>query len=109
MDIVISGMALGFVAVFLDYVTVLNPARYIRKRFREGLETMGIIRLGMTRSMHPLAYPDSDQEDDIDSVAPSGDDVSDEVLKDHAEVNVQDFTAESASKSERHAGRSWLC
>ena len=64
LDIIISSMALGCVAVFVDYVTVLNPARYIRKRAKEGLERRGIVRLSENRSQHPLAYLD-DEDDDM--------------------------------------------
>ena len=42
-DIIISSMALGCVAVFVDYVTCLNPARYIRKRTTEFLEQRGLL------------------------------------------------------------------
>jgi hypothetical protein len=34
LDIVISSFALGCVAVFVDYVTTLNPARYVGKRMK---------------------------------------------------------------------------
>jgi hypothetical protein len=63
-DIIISSMALGCAAVFVDYVTVLNPARYIRKRAKEQLERRGIVRLSENRSMHPLAYANSVQDHD---------------------------------------------
>mmetsp|Transcript_13932 Transcript_13932/g.26077 ORF Transcript_13932/g.26077 Transcript_13932/m.26077 type:complete len:300 (-) Transcript_13932:2484-3383(-) len=56
LDIVISSLALGCVAIFVDYVTVLNPARYVRKRFREFLLSRGIVQLKDTTSLHPLDY-----------------------------------------------------
>lgn len=55
LDILISSMALGFVAIFVDYVTVLNPARYLRKRFREALIQRGVLQLNSMTSLHPLA------------------------------------------------------
>ncbi|KAL3934172.1 MAG: hypothetical protein SGARI_003503 [Bacillariaceae sp.] len=52
-DVILSSMALGGVAVFVDYVTVLNPARYIRKRTKEFLAQRGASQL---KSTHPLDY-----------------------------------------------------
>ncbi|KAL7569334.1 hypothetical protein ACA910_016876 [Epithemia clementina (nom. ined.)] len=42
-DIVISSMALGSVAIFVDYVSSLNPARYIGQRAKEFLEKQGLL------------------------------------------------------------------
>ena len=52
-DVILSSVAMGSVAVFIDYVTVLNPARYIRKRFKEFLVKRGATQL---KSRHPLEY-----------------------------------------------------
>lgn len=41
-DIIVSSMALGCVSVVVDYVTVLNPARYMRKRAKEVLARAGV-------------------------------------------------------------------
>ena len=59
LDIVISSTALGFIAIFADYVTVLNPSRTIRRRFRRILGKLGVIDPETTASRHPLAerYP----------------------------------------------------
>lgn len=43
-DIIISSFALGTLAVFVDYVTILNPARYARKRMRDFLRRIGIFK-----------------------------------------------------------------
>ena len=56
LDIIISSLALGCAAIFIDYVTVLNPARYVRKRFRAFLVARGIIQLAKTPDVHPLDY-----------------------------------------------------
>lgn len=45
LDIIISSLALGTLAVFVDYVTALNPARYIRKRTKDYLRQHGIANL----------------------------------------------------------------
>jgi hypothetical protein len=39
-DLIIALLALGCVAIWGDYVTTLNPARYIRKRVEECLENI---------------------------------------------------------------------
>jgi hypothetical protein len=56
LDIIISSLALGCAAIFIDYVTVLNPARYVRTRFRTLLVARGVIQLANTPNLHPLDY-----------------------------------------------------
>jgi hypothetical protein len=59
LDIVVSSMALGFIAIFIDYVTVLNPARCIRRRSRDLLVKFGITQLSSKNTgseLHPLDY-----------------------------------------------------
>lgn len=60
-DIIVSSMALGCVAIFVDYVTVLNPARYIRKRLKEVLANLNVV----DSSGHDIY--DSSMSDDDDS------------------------------------------
>ena len=63
-DIIISSIALGAAAVVVDYVTVLNPARYIRKRLKERLDQFQAIDVdepGISGA-HPLAYDNEDEE-----------------------------------------------
>ena len=63
LDIIISSFALGSVAVFVDYVTTLNPARSVRKRMKRFLEQKGLVELNDPDipDRHPL---DSQNEDD---------------------------------------------
>ena len=56
-DVIISSMALGYIAIFADYVTVLNPSAYIRRKMRSCLGALRIIDLKSTPSQHPLAIP----------------------------------------------------
>lgn len=58
LDIIISSFALGCVAVFVDYVTVLNPARYARKRMKTFLEQNEVLDLNDPDipDRHPLDY-----------------------------------------------------
>jgi len=56
LDIIISSAALGYFAIFADYVTVLNPSKAIRAKFRQSLGRMGVIDLSNTPSLHPLDY-----------------------------------------------------
>ena len=55
LDIIISSMALGYIAIFADYVTVLNPSSALRKKFRSCLGAFGVIDLETTTKQHPLA------------------------------------------------------
>jgi hypothetical protein len=61
-DIIISSFALGCVAVFVDYVTVLNPARYVRKRMKTFLEQIEVLDLNDPDipDRHPLDYQNED-------------------------------------------------
>ena len=66
-DIIVSSFALGCVAVFVDYVTVLNHARYVRKRTKDFLEQHGVLTLndpGM-----PDRHPLDDQNEDDDAAS----------------------------------------
>jgi hypothetical protein len=68
-DIIVSSFALGCVAVFVDYVTVLNPARYVRKKFKDFLDKNGVSDLNHPDipDRRPL---DDDQEPlDNDSIS----------------------------------------
>jgi hypothetical protein len=62
LDIIISSFALGCVAVFVDYVTVLNPARYARKRMKTFLEQNEVLDLNDPDipDRHPLDYQNAD-------------------------------------------------
>lgn len=55
-DIVISSMALGYIAIFADYVTVLNPSKLARRKFRACFAAFGIIELNPNTEHHPLSY-----------------------------------------------------
>jgi hypothetical protein len=44
-DIYVSSLALVCLAIFVDYVTTLNPARHVRKRLKEALEKYGVVNL----------------------------------------------------------------
>jgi hypothetical protein len=73
-DIFVSSLALGCVAIFIDYVTTLNPARYVRKRLKESLERHSVFNSNgpPISNRHPLddAEP-SDDDDDSDRVKES--------------------------------------
>ena len=56
-DIIISSMALGTIAIVVDYVTVLNPARYIRKRIKEFLIQHGMPEIEEDRDPAPGQLP----------------------------------------------------
>jgi hypothetical protein len=58
-DIIIASIALGFIAVFIDYVTILNPARYCRKRTRAFLGKLSLIDPITVTMHHPLDYQSS--------------------------------------------------
>ena len=45
-DIIVSAIALGFLAVFADYVVTLNPARIVRRKFRALTVSLGFIAPG---------------------------------------------------------------
>ena len=63
-DVVISSAAFGTLAIFTDYVTILNPSKALRQQFRRLLGKIGIIKLnpqnadGLSESnkLHPLDY-----------------------------------------------------
>ena len=59
-DIVISSMAMGYIALFADYVVVLDPSRTIRRRFRGSLGARGVVDLATTPAQHPLDHGDDD-------------------------------------------------
>ena len=53
-DIIISSTALGYIAIFADYVTTLNPSSYVRKHTRLLLIKMGAVDKQNTTIVHPL-------------------------------------------------------
>lgn len=53
-DVVISSIALGYIAIFADYVTTLNPSSYVRRKIRRCLITLGVVDADQTTSFHPL-------------------------------------------------------
>ena len=55
LDVVISSIALGYIAIFADYVTILHPSSSIRKKMRKGLGRTGVIDLETVPELHPLA------------------------------------------------------
>lgn len=60
-DVLISSLAIGYFAIFADYVTTLNPSTTVRKGFRGWLGKLGAIDLKKTPELHPLAC-ENDQE-----------------------------------------------
>jgi hypothetical protein len=46
----------SYFAIFADYVTVLNPSKAARAKFRQSLGRMGVIDLANTPHLHPLDY-----------------------------------------------------
>ncbi len=71
-DIIVSSFALGCVAVFVDYVTVLNPARYVRKRVKGFLEQNGVLDLHDhdIPDRHPLDHQKEDDPAESSSLDP---------------------------------------
>lgn len=57
LDVVLSSIALGYIAIFADYVTILNPSSAFRKKIRRSLGGKGIIDLETVPELHPLANP----------------------------------------------------
>merc|ERR1712157_567536 len=51
-DIIVSSIALGYIAIFADYVATFNPSNYIRKVIRRCL-----IKIGIVQTDIPLQYP----------------------------------------------------
>lgn len=56
-DVVISSIALGYTAIFADYVTTLNPATFIRFEIRRYLIALGVEDAEQTTVVHPLRQP----------------------------------------------------
>ncbi|KAL7529563.1 hypothetical protein ACHAWF_003024 [Thalassiosira exigua] len=54
LDIVISSVAMGYIALFADYVVTLNPSKSVRRKFRGCLGALGAIDLGASPALHPL-------------------------------------------------------
>jgi len=54
-DIIIASMALGCIAIFVDYATVLNPGKFLRKLTREFLIGRRLIKECDVPCDHPLA------------------------------------------------------
>eukprot|EP00536_Pseudo-nitzschia_multiseries_P018201 jgi/Psemu1/315600/fgenesh1_kg.2249_\ len=50
-------MALGYIAVFADYVSILNPSAAVRRWIRSHLGTFDVIDLDTSPVQHPLASP----------------------------------------------------
>jgi hypothetical protein len=75
LDIFVSSLAMGCVAIFVDYATTLNPARYVRKRLKEALEKHGVVNLNDTSipNRHPLDDQPPDYVSDPDKSAESVD------------------------------------
>ena len=73
-DVVISSAAFGTLAIFTDYVTILNPSKALRQQFRRLLGKIGIIKLnpqnadGLSESnkLHPLDYDRPSRYDAVD-------------------------------------------
>eukprot|EP00986_Skeletonema_menzelii_P011450 scaffold5903_cov81-Skeletonema_menzelii.AAC.6 len=57
MDVVISSIALGYIAIFADYVTTLNPSSYVRFKIRGYLIALGVVTADSTAIAHPLRQP----------------------------------------------------
>ena len=56
-DVVISSIALGYIAIFADYVTTLNPSSYVRFKIRGYLIALGVVDADSTAIAHPLRQP----------------------------------------------------
>ncbi len=56
-DVVISSIALGYVVIFADYVTTLNPSTFIRIKIRGYLIALGVVNADSTAITHPLRQP----------------------------------------------------
>ena len=56
-DVVISSIALGYIAIFADYVTTLNPSSYVRLKTRGYLIALGVVSADSTTTAHPLRQP----------------------------------------------------
>lgn len=55
LDVLISSMAVGYMAIFADYVTTLNPAKFVRKWLRKYFDEAGIIDIETSSELYPLA------------------------------------------------------
>mmetsp|Transcript_20226 Transcript_20226/g.47529 ORF Transcript_20226/g.47529 Transcript_20226/m.47529 type:complete len:367 (-) Transcript_20226:183-1283(-) len=62
LDIVVSGMALGYLAVFADYVVTLDPSRYVRRKFRTCLAKGGVLELNEHNLADAYTFDDGDQQ-----------------------------------------------
>lgn len=56
-DVVISSIALGYIAIFADYVTTLNPSTFVRVKIRGYLIALGVVNADSTTIAHPLRQP----------------------------------------------------
>ncbi|KAK1738176.1 hypothetical protein QTG54_010845 [Skeletonema marinoi] len=75
-DVVISSIALGYIAIFADYVTTLNPSSYVRFKIRGYLIALGVVDADSTAIAHPLRqlsitndgeYDDKEEEEGIET------------------------------------------
>mmetsp|Transcript_4218 Transcript_4218/g.10175 ORF Transcript_4218/g.10175 Transcript_4218/m.10175 type:complete len:230 (+) Transcript_4218:448-1137(+) len=57
LDVILSSTALGYMAIFADYVTILNPSSAVRRVIRSWLGASGVIDLETNSEEHPLASP----------------------------------------------------
>jgi len=55
LDVLISSMAVGYMAIFADYVTTLNPAKFVRKWLRKYFGEAGIIDIETSPELYSLA------------------------------------------------------
>jgi len=64
-DVVISSIALGYIAIFADYVTTLNPSSYVRFKIRGYLIALGVVA-DSTAIAHPLRQPSITNDGECD-------------------------------------------
>jgi hypothetical protein len=65
-DVVISSIALGYIAIFADYVTTLNPSSYVRFKIRGYLIALGVVDADSTAIAHPLRQPSITNDGEYD-------------------------------------------
>lgn len=71
-------MALGYIAIFADYVTTLNPSSGVRKWMIKYLGSLGIIDVEKTPEYYPMADFGNKNNQNKDSVSEGKNNVSSE-------------------------------
>lgn len=107
-DIVVSAMALGYLAIFADYVVEVNPSRFVRRKVRSCLVGCGLMKLNNDNIRDVMSFDlDENKTDGFDHSSNKNEQNDSTLVNEHLEAftGVNDKTKNSSPEHAKNLPR----